>query len=305
MAEWVEKALSSSWASRTHEGAWGYRKDLGPCVEATALACLGLLGCERWANHDSSGPGGRSRGRMAHDPAECGRLPGGQSPITRAGMGDAPRHARSGKPWGSTQTGGARRPGGCSVAEGKRPRRDPTFRIDRRSRPDAGRLAVGRRDRTRGSSPRRWPCSPSPGGPGRPSAGRGGVEADPRPGPAARRLELRQQGGLRPAPAAQPGPTGLALAGARGRRHEIRPRDRRPRRSATSLGPCRSVRAPVSLGWGVLGLRAWDAARRRRALAGRSYAAHAGRPDAAPRLGTAPAGRRRSRGPELLGARAT
>src|SRR4051794_20361840 len=53
MAEWVEKASVELLGSRTHEGVWGYRKDLGPCAEATALACLGLLGCERWANHDS------------------------------------------------------------------------------------------------------------------------------------------------------------------------------------------------------------------------------------------------------------
>src|SRR5262249_53341528 len=45
MREWTDKACSELLGLRNSSGVWGYRTDRGPSVEATALACLGLLSC--------------------------------------------------------------------------------------------------------------------------------------------------------------------------------------------------------------------------------------------------------------------
>ena len=80
----------------------------------------------------------------------------------------------------------------------------------------------------------------------------------------------------------QPGPTGLALlslAGAEGRSATVE------RASDYLLAALPGTRASASLGWGLLGLRAWG---HRPALAddwlAEAYRKVAGRPDAAPRL---------------------
>ena len=80
----------------------------------------------------------------------------------------------------------------------------------------------------------------------------------------------------------QPGPTGLALLALARRRSRSEMIERAiAYLNATLPG----VRAPASLGWGLLGLRAWDSLP---AEAGRwladSFAGATGRPDAAPRL---------------------
>ena len=100
-----------------------------------------------------------------------------------------------------------------------------------------------------------------------------------------------------------PGPTGLALLALAALRHEIRPRSV-DQAIGYLIRTLPEVRAPVSLGWGVLGLRAWDAApAESNQWLVRSHAAHTGRNDAACGLGLlllAAAGH----GPELVGARA-
>ena len=119
----------------------------------------------------------------------------------------------------------------------------------------------GSRGPIRGSSPRPWPCWPSPReGLGAHPARRGGIEADPRPGPATRRLELREQarssGKSCGRSRVRRGWHCVALAT---RRHEVRPRSVDPAIDYL-IRTLPEVRAPLSLGWGVLGLRAWNAA---------------------------------------------
>jgi hypothetical protein len=80
----------------------------------------------------------------------------------------------------------------------------------------------------------------------------------------------------------QPGPTGLALLALA---HRKRRSDMIERAIAYLNDTLPGVRAPASLGWGLLGLRAWDTspAEADRWLA-ESFARTTGRPDAAPRL---------------------
>lgn len=45
MSDWIDKGRSDLLDLARPSGAWGYRIDRGPSVEATALACLGLWSC--------------------------------------------------------------------------------------------------------------------------------------------------------------------------------------------------------------------------------------------------------------------
>ncbi len=45
MRKWVQSAYDDLIRSRNRAGLWGYRSDLSSSVEATSLACLGLLCC--------------------------------------------------------------------------------------------------------------------------------------------------------------------------------------------------------------------------------------------------------------------
>src|SRR5271157_2343452 len=45
MNDWTGRALDELLRLRDLSGAWGYRNDLGPSAEPTALACLGLWSC--------------------------------------------------------------------------------------------------------------------------------------------------------------------------------------------------------------------------------------------------------------------
>ncbi|HMF38434.1 MAG TPA: hypothetical protein VKF17_17470, partial [Isosphaeraceae bacterium] len=56
----------------------------------------------------------------------------------------------------------------------------------------------------------------------------------------------------------QPGPTGLALLALAAQASKLRPRSVDPA-IAYLLRTLPDVRAPISLAWGVLGLRAWNA----------------------------------------------
>src|SRR4051794_18324459 len=47
MRKWVQSACDDILKLRNRAGLWGYRSDQGSSVEATALACLGLLGCRQ------------------------------------------------------------------------------------------------------------------------------------------------------------------------------------------------------------------------------------------------------------------
>jgi hypothetical protein len=101
----------------------------------------------------------------------------------------------------------------------------------------------------------------------------------------------------------QPGPTGLALLALATRGDDLRPPVVDP-----ALGYLKKtlpeVDSPCSLGWGVLGMRAWDAAP---AGSGdwlrRSFERHSGRPDTACGLGLLLLAAV-EQGPGLLGARA-
>ena len=138
---------------------------------------------------------------------------------------------------------------GRTLDPGRRPEED------RRPRHDAGRLALGRRDPLVAGADRDGRAGPRPGRAGRPPPGRGRAAADPRPGRGLRGLELRQQVGLRPPPpppARADGP-GPARAG-RGRA-EDGGRSAAPSRYLVDALP--GVRASASLGWGLVGLRAW------------------------------------------------
>lgn len=80
----------------------------------------------------------------------------------------------------------------------------------------------------------------------------------------------------------QPAPTGLALLALAGLERRTGVVDRAIRYLAATLG---QTRAPASLGWGLLGLRAWDEmpADAETWLA-ESYSRASGKPEAAPRL---------------------
>ena len=78
---------------------------------------------------------------------------------------------------------------------------------------------------------------------------------------------------------AQPGPSGLALLALAARRDDSAQSRRGIDYLRRTLG---EVRTGVSLGWGILGLRAWDACPRdARAWLGESYNRYAARPDQA------------------------
>ena len=47
MCKRVQSACDDIVRLRNRAGLWGYRSDRGSSVEATALACLGLLGCRQ------------------------------------------------------------------------------------------------------------------------------------------------------------------------------------------------------------------------------------------------------------------
>ena len=145
--------------------------------------------------------------------------------------------------------------------------------------------------RTPGSSRRRWPSGAAPPGAGEPPEGRRGPPADPRSRDRRRRLELREQGGLRPRAAAPAGADRPGPARPGGRGGPLRRRSERAIRYLLAALP--GTRASASLGWGLLGLRAWG---HRPALAddwlAEAYRKVAGRPDAAPRLAHPPPGRR-------------
>ena len=92
-------------------------------------------------------------------------------------------------------------------------------------------------------------------------------------------MELREHVRLRPAASTQPGPTGLALLALAAHASEHRPRSVDPA-IAYLLRTLPDVRAPISLAWGVLGLRAWNASPAAAAdWLSESYSLHSGRRD--------------------------
>jgi hypothetical protein len=100
-----------------------------------------------------------------------------------------------------------------------------------------------------------------------------------------------------------PGPTGLALLA-------LAARGERPRPPCVDWAlaylerTLPEIDSPCSLGWGVLGMRAWGAASATRdGWLGRSWARHSGRPDAACGLGLLLLAAA-EHGPGVLGARA-
>ncbi len=83
----------------------------------------------------------------------------------------------------------------------------------------------------------------------------------------------------------QPGPTGLALLALAAQPSQHRPRSVDPA-IAYLLRTLPEIRAPISLAWGVLGLRAWNATPAAAAdWLSESYAQYTGRPDITTGLG--------------------
>lgn len=282
MAEgWSDAARRELLGLRGGAAAWGYRAGASPGVEPTALACLGLL-----ATRPAAAPGEdltairaaadllaslqRTDGSLgvSNDPA----MPGWATPYalvlwTALEGYEAPR--RRAAAWLLGQVG------------------------ETSTEPPGPRRVIGHDSSLLG-----WPWVSGTHSWLEPTAmavwalRRQGEAAHPRVVEGLRLIRDREieAGGwnygnkavfgreLRP----QPGPTGLALlsvAGAEGRSAAVE------RASDYLLAALPETRASASLGWGLLGLRAWG---HRPALAdewlAEAYRKVAGRPDAAPRL---------------------
>ena len=262
-------------------GGWGYRRGATASVEATALAALGLLATSPSSDADTWSLAARAGERLVglqrqRRPARPGRDPA----CTR--MGNAVRHPPlAGHRWirgpapprhavAPPRARGHDAPRGRAAGH-RRPRRlDPRLAVGR-GRPRLGRAhghgpSRARPRGGRGPSPRgRWTPVPQ------------------RPGDRLGRLELRQYGRLRPH---APPPA-----------RSDRPRPARPgrlRRSRGDVGPSLAylrdalpgIRAASSLGWGILGLRAWgETTAGSNDWVAESAAACLTRDEAAPRLG--------------------
>jgi hypothetical protein len=278
MSKWIERARIDLLELRDSSGAWGYRTDRGPSVEATALACLGLLSC---SPGDGSGPVLDAVRRGA------GWLVGMQNLDGSLGVSPASPHPGWTTPyaillWRALERYGQERRRAAAWLLGQKgtslPVADPTQSIighdsslvgwpwvdgthswieptalailalsgeglGDHPRVDEGMLVITDRALPHGG----WNCG--------------------------NKTVFRRE--LRP----QPGPTGLALLALATRTRKVRPRAVDP--AIAYL--CRTlvdVRAPISLGWGVLGLRAWAASPPEAdAWLGQSYADSSGRRD--------------------------
>ena len=237
---------------------WGYRNDRGPSAEPTALACLGLWSCRSHSPPEAR-RGAIQRGAdwlqtLQKADGSLGIAPSLPSPCWTTPHAILLWNARS----GTGRRGDGEPPSGCSTRRGVRRSRRGLPRQRGRARPDAGGLALGRGH----------PLLARADGHGHPGPGAGRPGNHPRVAEGIRVVLDRAlaQGGwnygntsvfgrqLRP----QPGPTGLALLALAAHASEHRPRSVDPA-IAYLQRILPDVRAPISLGWGVLGLRAWNA----------------------------------------------
>jgi hypothetical protein len=284
MREWVGKACGELLRLRNGSGVWGYRTDRGPSVEATTLTCLGLLSCRQGTPTERVLQAARRGAEwLAAMQGHDGSL--GVSP-TLPRPGWATPYAIL--LWGALET------------HSKERQRAITWLLDQKgmSLPvvDFTQSIIGHDPTLVG-----WPWINGTHSWLEPTAlavlalGRECWREHPRVAEGIALITDRAlpHGGwnygnksvfsheLRP----QPGPTGLALLALATRRGKVRPRavDRAIAYLRQTLV---DVRAPISLAWGVLGLRAWDAAPPdTEKWLNRSYASFTGRRDSAVGLG--------------------
>ena len=212
--EWTQPARRELLRLRGGEAGWGYRAGATPGVEPTALACLGLLVSEP----DAPPADGRRAPRDAADWLATIQRPDGSLGLsaTQPTPGwTTPYALLLWKALATREPECRRAPDGCSGSRAGRPlaRTTLTTSSGTTRRWSAG---PGSPTPTPGSNRRRWPSWRWAGRAGRAPEGCRGPPADPRPRGRHRRLELRQQGHVRPStPApARPDRPGAADAGA-------------------------------------------------------------------------------------------
>jgi len=285
MNDWTSRAQVELLRLRDRTGAWGYRKDRGPSVEPTALACLALWSCRSQAPEEArpeaiqrgadwlqtlQKPDG-SLGIAASLPNPCWATP--HAILLWNALGEYAAARRRAAAWLLQQKGNPIALEGANIGsvvghdmtlvgwpwiEGTHSWLEPTamaiLALDREGLAYHPRVTEGIRvvlDR----------ALPAGGW----NYGNTSVFG-------------RQ---LRP----QPGPTGLALLALAAQPSQHRPRSVDPA-IAYLLRTLPEIRAPISLAWGVLGLRAWNATPAAAAdWLSASYAQYTGRPDMTTGLG--------------------
>jgi hypothetical protein len=281
MNDWTGKAQLELLRRRDRTGAWGYRIDRGSSVEATALACLGLWSCQ---GHSSP----EARPEVIQHGADW--LQSLQKADGSLGIAPPLPTPCWATPyaillWNALDVHAAAR------------RRAAAWLLQQKGNPIAIDPAfvgsvVGHDTTLVG-----WPWIDGTHSWLEPTAmailalDREGLAHHPRVTEGVRVVLNRAlaSGGwnygntsvfgrqLRP----QPGPTGLALLALAAHASKGRPRSVDPA-IAYLLRTLPDVRAPISLAWGVLGLRAWNATPAAAAdWLSESYAQYTGRPDVA------------------------
>ena len=258
MNDWTGRAQDELLRLRDRSGAWGYRNDRGPSVEPTALACLGL-----WSSRNNSPSESRS-GAIQRGADWLQSLQNVDGSLGIAPSLPSPCWATSDAIlcWNA-----------LGVHEPAR-RRATAWLLEQKGRPVAVEPAylgsvVGHDTTLIG-----WPWIEGTHSWIEPTAmaivalERAGLGNHPRVDEGIRVVLNRAlaKGGwnygntsvfgrqLRP----QPGPTGLALLALAAHASKLRPRSVDPA-IAYLLRTLADIRAPISLAWGVLGLRAWNA----------------------------------------------
>jgi len=278
MNDWTGSAQTELLRLRDRTGAWGYRNDRGPSVEPTALACLGLWSCRSHSPPEAR-PEAILRGAdwlqtLQKADGSLGIAPSLPSPCW------ATPHAIL--LWNALQvhTPARRRAANWLLAQKGKPITDNTASI----------VSVVGHDTTLVG----WPWIEDTHSWLEPTAmailalDREDLAYHPRVTEGIRVVLNRAlaQGGwnygntsvfgrqLRP----QPGPTGLALLALAAQGSKHRPRSVDPA-IAYLLRTLPDLRAPISLAWGLLGLRAWNAMPAAAAdWLNESYSLHTGRP---------------------------
>jgi hypothetical protein len=258
MNDWTGSAQTELLRLRDRTGAWGYRNDRSPSVEPTALACLGLWSCR------------------SHSPPEArrGAIQRGADWLQTLQKSDGSLGIAASLPSPCWATPHAILLWNALEVHAPARRRAAAWLLEQKGNPiaiDAAYIGcVVGHDMTLVG----WPWIEGTHSWLEPTAmailalDREGLAYHPRVTEGIRVVLNRalSQGGwnygntsvfgrqLRP----QPGPTGLALLALAAQASKLRPRSVDPA-IAYLLRTLPDVRAPISLAWGVLGLRAWNA----------------------------------------------